>query len=457
MADVKKIWDTMRAFIRNDYGTAGLMGNLKAESALEPVCLEKTYRTKLGMTSKAYTTAVDNGTYQNFATDGAGYGLAQWTYESHKAGLLAYAKYKGKSIGDLDLQLEYLQSDLNAFSSVLAVLRTASSVKEASDDVLLRYEKPANTSASVKKKRASYGQAFLDEYGDKQWIKDTEKACQVVASARGRIGDPYVYAALGEACTPANRRKYVRSDYPSIVDDCPVLSGKQSKCSGCKYDGDDIYDCRGFVYRCFLDVGITINGAGATSQFNDKSNWMMTGLTDDMPDVVCAVYKHKGDKMSHTGIYIGDGHIIHCSGNVKTGEITDRSWTHYAIPIGLYSKKFVQNARRIKAVAVLKKGSTGAAVKELQEKLTELGYDCGAIDGVYGTATVKAVKLFQTDHGLAVDGIAGLNTQVALDEAVNAKQDKPKDELWDFILEQVGIIKEKSEAIEDALKEVRYR
>lgn len=54
MADAKKIWDVLLKFIGNPYGVAGLMGNLKAESALEPVCLEKTYRTKLGMTSAQY-------------------------------------------------------------------------------------------------------------------------------------------------------------------------------------------------------------------------------------------------------------------------------------------------------------------------------------------------------------------------------------------------------------------
>ena len=457
-ADVKRIWDVMLQFIGNPYGTAGLLGNLKAESGFEPVCLEKTYRTKLGMTSKQYTAAVDDGSYQLFEQDGAGFGLAMWTYPDHKRGLLSYARYKGKSIGDLDLQLEYLQVDLNQFSSVLGTLKTATSVREASDDVLLRYEKPANTSDSVRAKRASYGQAIFDAYADPDWIKKREKPNIVVTSAKSRLGDPYVFGALGEECTPENRKKRARSDYPSIIDDCPVLSGKASKCAKCDNYGRHIYDCRGFTYRCLKDADITISTVGATTQYNTAADWMERGKTaDGMPDVVCCLFKQKGDKMSHTGLHIGGGHIIHCSGEVKTGML-DPTWTHWAVPKGLYDKTTLKNARRIKAVATLKKGSTGAAVKELQENLSKLGYDPGTIDGVYGTKTVTAVKKFQQDHNLTVDGIAGMETQVAIDEAIKA-QDKPsggdKPKHYYMTIDQINRVLDALQAIQDVMSEVR--
>ena len=463
MAEEKKIWDSLLKFIGNPYGVAGLMGNLKAESALEPACLEKTYRTKLGMTSKEYVQAVDSGAYQLFQDDGAGFGLAQWTYKDHKQRLLTFARYQGKSVGDLGMQLEFLQSDLNAFSSVLGILRTATSVQEASDDVLLRYEKPANTGASVRKKRAQYGQAFFDQYADPAWIKQNEKAGIVVTSARARLGDPYVFGAIGQECTPENRRHYENSSYPEIIKDCPVLSGKAgAKCASCDNYGRHIYDCRGFTYRCLKDAGISISTVGATTQWNTKGDWLLQGTTAaGMPDVVCCLFKQKGDKMSHTGLHIGDGHIIHCSGEVKTGML-DPTWTHWAVPKGLYDKKTVEAARRIKAVASLKKGSTGAAVKALQEKLKALGYDCGTADGTYGTKTVSAVKKFQQDHALTVDGIAGMATQAALDEA--AKGDAGQipagspgtgpDGVY-ITIDQYNKIKDCAQAILDALKELR--
>ncbi|MBQ6756771.1 MAG: phosphodiester glycosidase family protein [Oscillospiraceae bacterium] len=55
-----------------------------------------------------------------------------------------------------------------------------------------------------------------------------------------------------------------------------------------------------------------------------------------------------------------------------------------------------------------------AGNKWLQWELNSKGYDCGAIDGVFGTNTENAVKAFQRDNGLEVDGIAGLKTIAAL-------------------------------------------
>ena len=85
-----------------------MMGNLFAESALSPINLQNTYEKKLGYSDSAYTAAVDNGTYTNFVKDSAGYGLAQWTFWSRKQNLLNYAKSKGVSIGNLNMQLEFL-------------------------------------------------------------------------------------------------------------------------------------------------------------------------------------------------------------------------------------------------------------------------------------------------------------------------------------------------------------
>ncbi|GGE49711.1 hypothetical protein GCM10011391_30610 [Pullulanibacillus camelliae] len=59
---------------------------------------------------------------------------------------------------------------------------------------------------------------------------------------------------------------------------------------------------------------------------------------------------------------------------------------------------------------VLNYGETNSSVKALQEKLKDLNYYHDALDGIYGNNTKKAVKSYQSDHGLAADGIAGPNT-----------------------------------------------
>lgn len=152
------------AGINNAYGVAGVMGNLYAESALSPINLQQTYEKKLGYTDQSYTDAVDNGKYKNFVKDQAGYGLAQWTYWSRKQKLLDFAKEKNVSIGDLNMQLEFLLKELKAYSGVWKVITTATSVKQASDSVLTGFEKPANQGSSVKTKRAKYSQGYYDSY-----------------------------------------------------------------------------------------------------------------------------------------------------------------------------------------------------------------------------------------------------------------------------------------------------
>ena len=92
---------------------------------------------------------MDCGAYGSFVTDGAGYGLAQWTYSSRKADLHKFAKDAGKSIGDLDMQVDFLLQELKAsFPAVWDKLRTTDSVREASDCVLLQFERPADQSAA---------------------------------------------------------------------------------------------------------------------------------------------------------------------------------------------------------------------------------------------------------------------------------------------------------------------
>ena len=162
----KQIWDFLKAEGFNDFGAAGLMGNLLAESGLRPNNMEDQYQSKLGYNDDSYTRAVDNGTYTNFVTDAVGYGLAQWTYWTRKQNLLNFARQNNKSIGDLEMQLCFLIKELKELytNSVYNVLRKATSVLEASNAVLLNFERPANMSASVQATRARYGQTYYDRY-----------------------------------------------------------------------------------------------------------------------------------------------------------------------------------------------------------------------------------------------------------------------------------------------------
>ena len=173
-------------------GIFGLFGNLYAESGMKPGNLQNSSEKKLGLTDEAYTAAVDSGNYKNFVHDSAGYGLAQWTYWSRKEAMLAFHQAKGASIGDALTQAEFLYKELSeGYKSVLSVLKTAASIREASDAVLLQFERPADQSEAVRKKRAGYGQeyeALYQKEGGNEGMTEAQARQKIVSIMQGWIG-----------------------------------------------------------------------------------------------------------------------------------------------------------------------------------------------------------------------------------------------------------------------------
>lgn len=163
------IWEYLVKKLGNEYGAAGLMGNLQAESGLYPDRVQGDV--PYSSYSQEYTSQVDSGEiseseFVNNGPGGGGYGLAQWTFPARKQALYDLYQSGGySSIGSIDLALDYLWIELtNTYTGVLDTLRTAESVREASDVVLHDFENPADQSATVEEKRASMGQAWYDQY-----------------------------------------------------------------------------------------------------------------------------------------------------------------------------------------------------------------------------------------------------------------------------------------------------
>lgn len=273
------------------------------------------------------------------------------------------------------------------------------------------------------------------------------KPTTIIDLARAHLGDPYVFGAWGESCTPSMRKKYARlnqSHADAILRKCPVLSGTAATCDGCKWQGALAYDCRGFTYWLLEQVDIHLSGGGATSQYNTTSNWVERGKIDALPDVVCCLFRQRGSKMEHIGMHLGGGQVIHCSVGVQKGDV-GQNWTHYAVPKGLYMIDELKKARKINVRKTLKKGARGDDVRELQTLLTARGFDAGAVDGIFGSATESAVRAFQSARGLTVDGICGLATWAALDaEQEQMDTDAPSDtsDAW----------RAKLEALRDSLR-----
>lgn len=89
-------------------GAAGCCANVAHESAYRANNVED----RSGISDETYTSNVDNGSYQDFPGDAFGYGFAQWTSRDRKTALLSYAKGKGVSIGDPDMQLQFLAREM---------------------------------------------------------------------------------------------------------------------------------------------------------------------------------------------------------------------------------------------------------------------------------------------------------------------------------------------------------
>lgn len=88
----------------------------------------------------------------------------------------------------------------------------------------------------------------------------------------------------------------------------------------------------------------------------------------------------------------------------------------YDVKIAATYESYARGGTRA-AITLLRKGSKGEAVADLQRSLTALGYPLAA-DGDFGPATARAVRRFQADQALAADGITGPKTLAALQAAL---------------------------------------
>ena len=164
---LQKTWEYFRNKGLPPNGVAGLMGNLYAESGIQPVTVQS--HNYNGWNDETYTQKVDSGEHTKFTSDSKGYGLAQWTSSGRKQGLLNMAKQKGTSVGDLNTQLDYLDSELQGgYKGVWNTISNPNvSLQDASNSVLHDFESPKDQSASVENTRASYGQTVLNTTGGK--------------------------------------------------------------------------------------------------------------------------------------------------------------------------------------------------------------------------------------------------------------------------------------------------
>lgn len=451
----KRIWDYLLGKIGNPFGVAGLMGNLYAESGLRPDNLQNTYEKKLGMSDASYTAAVDNGSYSNFVKDSAGYGLAQWTYWSRKQNLIDFAKERGASIGDLDMQLDFLMKELAGYSSVLKTLRTATSIREASDTVLTKYERPADQSEAAQARRASYGQKYYDRYATatapeastEEGEKMTYDPKRVIDIALAEVGylEKETNAQLDDKTANAGDENYTK--YARDLDALGFYNGRKQHVAWC-----DVFVDHSFVEAYGMEVALAITfqpygkpNCGAGCKYS-RQYYQQNGHLFNEPEPGDQVFFHSKDKstISHTGlvyavdnsyIYTVEGNTSSASGVVANGGAVakkkyKRSYDRLA---GFGRPDYGMKASSVFDIPstnpttayelgdrTLKKGDKGDDVEDMQENLIKLGYDLGDddADGKFGSKTDEAVRNFQRSSALEVDGKFGPKSFAAMKSAL---------------------------------------
>lgn len=197
--DIKFVWDYFKSKGLTDYGIAGLMGNLYAESGLrsntlERLCIKRYEELGINFTDELYTRSVDNGEiskneFLHPMGKRYGYGLAQWTTENRKRGLYDYCKAQNVSISDLNAQCEYLCLELSTtFKNTLTVLKTAQDIDSASDRVLLRFEAPKNAELQIETRR-KYSKEIFDLMGAEMVIIGSARIDENGHASGGQAGD----------------------------------------------------------------------------------------------------------------------------------------------------------------------------------------------------------------------------------------------------------------------------
>lgn len=401
MTDYHKcIWNYLSNKGFNSYAIAGVMANIKVESNLQPNNLEDIYSRKFGLSNEEYTKRVNNGLYQNFVHDSAGYGLCQWTYYSRKQNLLNLAKQRNVSIDNIDMQLDFLIQELNQMPNLMNILKNASSVKQASDAFMIQFENPYDKSETAKNIRANFGLNLYNQYA-KGGTTPTMGTNIYMKGSGVKLSTHFTsneFDCHGAGCCNQTRINSKLVEYVQKIRDhfnkpITITSG----------------------YRCPNHNAAVGGATGSRHSVGDAADIVVQGIA---PATVAAYAESIGIK--GIGLYetSKDGHFIHIDtrdyksfwyGQAQAPRTTFMSETNFLNPNNSNSSNQTN--------LIISFGSRGDNVKQLQNMLNALDYNCGTADGIFGNVTLLMVKKFQKEHNLSDDGIVGPATQAALQSA----------------------------------------
>ena len=439
MSVAQDVWNYLTGHGMTKAGTAGMMGNIYAESGMIPNRVETLCLQRLKEHGKIYT----NATYTAFVDDGTiteeqflhplpgkqyGYGLCQWTTPSRKVQLYRLAKSKHVSIGNLEMQLEFLISELKtSFPFVWEVLHTTSDIREASDIVLTKFEMPKDVGFNVKQGRYHYAKSYYDTYAKEDNMSEIKTETQAIdkvltiACAEEGYHEKASASNLDSKTANAGSNNYTKygkemhalqpsnMDYPAAWCDL-FVDWAFYKAFGAEL-------ARKILCGNFDDY--TVNSA---NYYKRAGRWTLTARRGYQ------IFFQNRNGICHTGLVlnVSEGRVYTIEGNkdnqvkkmsyaLNDGYIAGYGMPRYELAVGTTSTtpttstaptpSHKYTGKCTPTAYQLIKGDYGSAVKVLQTLLNLKGYkgkggNALAVDGQFGVNTEYAVTQLQKQAGM---------------------------------------------------------
>lgn len=191
-------------------------------------------------------------------------------------------------------------------------------------------------------------------------------------------------------------------------------------------EDDETPWCAAFVGSVLAQIGIPHTGKLNARSYLDWGQ--PVPLRQVQPGDVCVLSRgNPSGPYGHVGFVVRfDGGSVVLRGGNQGNKVSDEKYPMSRV-IGF---RRADGGSTEAGQPVLKYGSRGAFVLDLQSQLAALGYTLGKADGIFGDKTRAAVLAFQGDNGLDTDGIVGRVTWEALEGATpRAKRDVSEDDL----------------------------
>lgn len=225
----------------------------------------------------------------------------------------------------------------------------------------------------------------------------------------------YIWGTSGQKWTQANQDKATRD---------------MTRRYGQKWVGHTVADCSGLFVFAYRQHGKKIYHGSNTiweKYIVPESKGALAG--EIRIRYGSAVFQNVNGKRTHIGWYVGGGMCVEEHGT-KAGCILSplATWDEYGELVDQDYSAEIWETFNILPLDTITKGAKGELVKYIQRALVEAGYEVGEIDGIFGTATLSAVRAFQYDHGLTADGKVGKKTWTAIKSLVaddETDEDKP--------------------------------